>query len=531
MTADLTGTAALTRLAFRRDRVMLPVWVYVIIGSTASTAYTLKKLYPQASSRAALAATASSNPALRFLYGRLYGDSIGALTAWRYGVWAALFTVVMTVFLVVRHTRADEESGRLELVGSAAVGRRAPLTAGLLVAVQANVLLTVLLGLVLSLIGLPLTGAAALSLAIGGCGLAFTGISAVAAQLASGARAARGLTLGVLAVAFMFRAVGDTGTISWLSWLSPLGWTELVRPFSGERWWVLALPVAVCVLGTGIAFALAARRDLGAGLLPDRPGPPSASAFLRGPLGLAWRLQRGPLLGWLSGYVVLFAVSGAAAKGIGQLFGTSTALEREFTRVGGQAGITNAYLAALMLLAGLAAAAYATSVVLGLRADETGNLAEPVLATAVGRVRWAMGHIVVAVIGAAVLLAAGGVAAGLGYGLRVGAAGTESVHLLGAGLAQLPAALMLAAIAVLVFGLVPSASVGIAWTVVGVVVVLQLFGQVLQFSHWVMDVSPFTQVPRLPGGTVFVAPLVWLSVAAITCCLAGLYTFRRRDIG
>jgi ABC-2 type transport system permease protein len=90
---------------------------------------------------------------------------------------------------------------------------------------------------------------------------------------------------------------------------------------------------------------------------------------------------------------------------------------------------------------------------------------------------------------------------------------------------------MLAAIAVLVFGLVPSASVGIAWTVVGVVVVLQLFGQVLQFSHWVMDVSPFTQVPRLPGGTVFVAPLVWLSVAAITCCLAGLYTFRRRDIG
>src|SRR6202453_2369657 len=132
MTAGLTGTAALSRRASRRDRIMLPVWVYVIIGSTASTAYTLKKLYPQASSRAALAATASSNPALRFLYGRLYGDSIGALAAWRYGVWAALFTVVMTVFLVVRHTRADEESGRLELVGSAAVGRRAPLPAGLL---------------------------------------------------------------------------------------------------------------------------------------------------------------------------------------------------------------------------------------------------------------------------------------------------------------------------------------------------------------------------------------------------------------
>lgn len=531
MNADLSGTGTLTRLAFRRDRIMLPAWVYVIVGTTASTAYTLKQLYPDASSRAALAATGSSNPALRFLYGRLYGDSIGALTAWRYGVWAALFAALMTVFLVVRHTRADEESGRLELVGSAAVGRRAPLTAGLLVAVQANVLLIVFLWLVLALIGLPVLGSLATAAAVGSCGLAFTGITAVAAQVASGARTARGIALGVLAVSFMLRAVGDTGGLSWLSWLSPLGWTELVRSFAGDRWWVLAWPAAVCALGIGVAFALAARRDLGAGLLPDRLGRPSASAFLAGPLGLTWRLQRGLLLGWLTGYVVLFAVSGAAAKGIGQLFGTSTALEREFTRVGGQAGIVNAYLAALMLLAGLAAAAYATSVVLRLRADETGGLAEPELATAVGRVRWALSNIVVAVAGAAFLLAAGGVAAGLGYGLRVGAAGSEAVHLLGAALVQLPAALVLAAIAVLVFGLVPSASVATAWSVVGVVVVLQLFGQVLQFSHWVMDFSPFTQVPRLPGGTVAVAPLIWLSVAAVACCLAGLYALRRRDIG
>jgi hypothetical protein len=61
------------------------------------------------------------------------------------------------------------------------------------------------------------------------------------------------------------------------------------------------------------------------------------------------------------------------ATGIGQVFGTGTALEREFTRLGGQAAITNAYLAALMLLPGLAAAAYATSVVLRLRAEETGD--------------------------------------------------------------------------------------------------------------------------------------------------------------
>jgi ABC-2 type transport system permease protein len=61
--------------------------------------------------------------------------------------------------------------------------------------------------------------------------------------------------------------------------------------------------------------------------------------------------------------------------------------------------------------------------------------------------------------------------------------------------------------------------------------VLQLFGPVLQLSHWVMDVSPFAQVPRMPGGTVSVAPLVWLCVLAAAFSLAGLTALRRRDIG
>ena len=73
----------------------------------------------------------------------------------------------------------------------------------------------------------------------------------------------------------------------------------------------------------------------------------------------------------------IFAASGAAAQGIGQLFGTSSALQHEFTRLGGQAAITIAYLAALMLLAGLAAAAYATSTVLRLHSEETENRADP----------------------------------------------------------------------------------------------------------------------------------------------------------
>ena len=533
-----SGTGALARLAFRRDRIMLPAWVYVITALIASNSYSLDKLYPGAAARAALAASGGRNPALVFLYGRLSGDSLGAVSAWRYGVWAAIFASLMSVFLVIRHTRADEEAGRLELVGSAAVGRLAALTAALLVAVAATVALTVLLVAALVFLGLPAAGSAAFTLAITTCSLAFAAVAALAAQLAAGARPARGIAIGVLGAAYLLRAVGDAsgaGGPSWLTWLSPLGWTEFIRPYSENRWWVLALPLALTAAAVAGAYALAVLRDHGAGLLPDRPGRAAASAWLRGPrylpLGLAWRLQRGTLYGWAAGFAFTFAASGAAAKGIGSLLGGSAQLRTAFTRLGGQAGITDAYLAAIMSLAGLAAAAYATSAVLRLRAEETEDRAEPLLAAATGRVRWGLSHVAVAVFGTALLLAVAGVAAGLGYGLRTSSAGTEMARLLGAALVQLPASLAVAGAAVLLFGLWPGASAAGAWTVLGAVVVIALFGQVLRLSGWLLDLSPFTHVPKLPGAAMTAPPLLWLCLAALALAAAGLTALRRRDIG
>ena len=103
--------------------------------------------------------------------------------------------------------------------------------------------------------------------------------------------------------------------------------------------------------------------------------------------------------------------------------------------------------------------------------------------------------------------------------------------MLGAAMGQLPSALALAAVAVLVFGLLPRASVAGAWSGVGLVVVIDLFGQALQLSHWVLDISPFTHAPRLPGGTVQAAPLLWLCLVALAFSAVGLAALRRRDIG
>ena len=52
---------------------------------------------------------------------------------------------------------------------------------------------------------------------------------------------------------------------------------------------------------------------------------------------------------------------------------------------------------------------------------------------------------------------------------------------------------------VALFGLAPRACVAGAWSVLGAVVVIALFGQILRLSGWVTGISPFSHVPKLPG--------------------------------
>ncbi|MGD0683558.1 MAG: ABC transporter permease [Streptosporangiaceae bacterium] len=531
--STLAGTSALARLAARRDRIMLPAWIYVLTALVAGTAYSFRKLYPTVAGREQFAAVAARNPALLSLYGPLSGSSIGSLTAWRYGAFAALGAGLMSIFIVVRHTRADEETGRLELVGSAAVGRHAALAAGLLIALSANVALAAVVSAGLIALGLPAAGSISLALAIAGCGLVFTSVAAVTAQVAQTARGARGAAIGVLGAAYLLRAVGDSAGAhgpGWLTWLSPAGWAELIRPFGQVRWWILALPLATAAVAAAAAGVLAARRDYGAGLLAQRPGPARAAGWLRGPLGLAWRLQRGALTGWVIGALAYGAVVGEAAKGIGGLLGSSE-IRKILTRMGGEAGVTNAYLAAIMSFSGLIAAGYAVSAVLRLRSEETGARADPLLAAGAGRSSWALGQLVIAAGGTALILAAAGLGAGAGYALRSGSGGSEVVRLVGAGLAQLPAALVLAGVAAVLVGVAPRASVAGGWIALGVVVMMVFLGATLQLSHWILDMSPFTHEPKLPGGTVSAAPLTWLTVIAVALAAAGIAGLRRRDIG
>jgi ABC-2 type transport system permease protein len=247
----VTGTRSLLRLALRLDRVWLTVWVLVIALTPVATAASYKKTYPTPESLRGVS-DVISNASLVALNGPLFRATLGGLTAWKIGITELILVALMSLLTVVRHTRNEEETGRLELLGAGVVGRYAPLTAALIAVCLANLALVVLIALFLVGVGFPAAGSLALGLSIGLTGVLFAGVGAVAAQLTQSARSANGIAIAVLGVAYLLRAVGDTGPI-WLTWLSPVGWALRMRPYAGERWWAAGLILVLAVALTAVA--------------------------------------------------------------------------------------------------------------------------------------------------------------------------------------------------------------------------------------------------------------------------------------
>ena len=519
---SLTGTGVLLRFSLRRDRVMIPVWVAVTALMVLSMPTTLKGVYGTETERANLLHQVATNSSFRALIGPVFGDGLGALTAWRVGVYAGALAAVTGLLVVVRHTRDEEESGRLELLASGAVGRRASLTAALLAAAVAAGVLALLVTVGLAAQGAA--GALAFALGLAGVGMVFASLAAIVAQLTESARLARGLTAGLLGAAFVLRAAGDAATSDGSSvwtWLSPLGWLENLRAFAGERWWVLGLfAVAVAAQGA-VAYVLAGRRDVGMSFLPTRPGP--ATGRLGSAGALAWRLQRGGVLGWSIGFFLAGVVYGGLTDGVASLVGDNRQARQIFERMGGRSGITDAFLASMTGMLGLVAALYVVASVLRLNGEETSGRAEPLLANAVSRLRWAAGHLTIAFGGSVLIMLLAGLGFALGYGRQVG-------PILGACLVQVDGVWVIGGVAVLLLGLLPRAAVA-AWGVAGAVLLVGWVGPALNAPRAVLDISPYGHLPKLPGGSMEWGPVLVLLGVAVVLVGAGLAALRRRDLG
>ncbi|KUM38320.1 ABC transporter permease [Arthrobacter sp. EPSL27] len=528
MRETLAGTGVMIRLGLRRDRWLLPFWIAGFALISYSTAVAGAELYPELGSRVEAATALNATASMVALFGRIYDPtSIGALSLIKYTAFMTAILAVLMAILVVRHTRADEESGRLELLGGGRLGRDAPLASALTISLGANLALGLLSAAALTAGGLPSSGSLAFGLGWAATGMAFSAVAGVAAQVTASARAATGFSIGFIAVTYALRAVGDLAEPgpSVLSWLSPIGWNQQIRAFAGDRWWVLALPAALCLVLVPAAFALRAARDLGAGLRAERPGPSAGS--LAGVWDLAVRLQYRLLLAWSVAFVLFGVVIGSLVSNVGELLNSPNAQDL-IRRIGGQAALTDAFLAAEISIMGVLAAAYGVSAANHLRSEEASGHTEALLGTATTRIRWAASHFAFALAGVTVLLLLAGVSIGAGAASAVGDAalvGRSTV----AALAQVPAAWVLAGVALAVFGWAPRLA-GMVWVFLLALVALGEFGVLWNAPEWLMELSPFRHSPLLPVDSGAVPALAALTVAAAALAALGFAGWRRRDL-
>jgi ABC-2 type transport system permease protein len=535
----LTGTRRLVRLALRRDRVVLPVWIVGLTGLLAAVVTSVLGLYASDRERSEAATFAANDTVTRAFNGPVAGSDPGSLVMSEAFVFVGVLVALMCAQAVVRHTRTEEETGRAELIGAGVVGRHARLTAALAVAFGAALLVGAAAGVVLTASGLPTRGSLLAGAAYAGVGVVFGGVAAVTAQVAEQARAANAWAGGVLGLAFLVRAIGDAAghvassgdavVSAWPSWVSPLGWGQQVRPFAAGHLGPFALTVAAAALLAGIAYVLTDHRDVGQGMRSVRPGPARADTGLLRPLGLAWRQQRGVLLGWL----VAMAILGAAFGAVGESTEDISEMSEQFAALLEQFGggsLVDGYFAFLMRLVAILTAGYTVQALLRLRSEEAAGRLEPLLATAVARPRWLLAQVVLAAAGTAAVLLLAGAAAGVAYGLATGDLAGGVGGPLSAAAVQVPAALALGGGVVLVFGLQPRWTAPVAWGGLAFAFVVGQFGGVLDLPQAVINLSPFVHPPLLPAADLDVTPVVVLLLVAVALAAVGVAAFRRRDL-
>jgi ABC-2 type transport system permease protein len=523
----LAGTGALLRLALRRDRIRLPAW---LLGITVFVPYFHTVLSVLSPDQEALEASAAlmDSPMVRLFAGPYFGFEEVTLQR-SFLVYLPEFLLaaaVMSLLLVARHTRGEEQSGRAELVRASAVGRHAPLTAALALAAGANAVLGLLIAAVLVVLAFPVSAALLFGAAVAGTGLSFAGITAVTAQLGESTRAVAGLAAVALLAAWMLRALGAVQDQAggWAIWLSPLGWPQMTRILDDERWWPLAFAVALFAACAAAAYALAERRDLGGGFLAPRAGRPTAAPWLRSPLTLAWRLQRRAVLWWSAAVFTAALCYG----GLGGAMDDGAVDLPEGVLGGSARDVLDAYLSLMTVAMVFVVCCFAIVSTGAARRDETAGRAVLVLTASTGRAAWLGTSLLVTAAAGFALVALVGLGLGLGAAVSVGDAALLPL-LLGAALLRAPEVFLTAGVAAALLGWAPRL-LGAAWAVVVYGVCLRFFAPNLGWPDPLLATSPYDHVPRLPVEEFALTPSVVLTVLAVALGALGTAGLARRDL-
>jgi ABC-2 type transport system permease protein len=524
------GAPLLVRFVVRRNWLRMLIWMVAIAGLVYVVIESQRSLFPTQESRDAYALVANT-PAVAALTGLPYAaGTLGGILnikLWMSNVIALSFAVI---FLVNRNGRAEEENGRTELLRSGVLGQHAYSLANWLVFSVFSVVVGLASAGAAIAQGLPAEGALLMGASYTGVALVFIGISAIAGQLAQTSRGANSIASIVLGVAYLLRAVADVNadgdTPNALSWISPIGWGQQMRSFGENLWWPFFLCLGAAVVLCGIALWLEGRRDVGAGILPDRPGKRTAGRFVRTPVGLTLRLQRGSIIGWTAGILVGAMFYGTVSTLMADLLAGDNPIKEAF--IGDTKDALEGLLGYFAMANVLLVSAFALQSADVVRSEESTGRTELQWSGAISRERWALSRLVVPAGVSLLLLALSGWAIGASFGASVNDSAQGGRFAL-TSLAYWPSVLLVIAFVLFCAAWLPRAAAAVTWAVFGVAVLLSMLGTLFGLPDWVIDNTPFTAVPRV-GQDFDWLPIAVISVLVLLFTGLGLWRLRTRDM-
>ena len=526
-----SNTGSLIFFILKRDKIRIPVWLISLTLMTILTATSFAGLYANDQERQAMAET-MKNPAMTAMVGKGYGlenYTEGPMMAHQMLLFTAIVVAIMSIMLVTRHTRNDEEEGRVELIRSLPVGRLSTVTATLVVMIATNALLTILIAVSLFLLGIEsinLSGSFLYGAALGATGIFFTGITLLFAQLSSNSRGTIGLSFTVLAISYLIRAVGDVSNEA-LSWTSPLGWILGTEVYVNNYWWPVFLTLGSSIFIALTALYLHAMRDLGSGFIPTKPGKRHASRFLISPFGLAFRLQRTGIIAWAIGMFILGVSYGSVLGDLESFFASNEMMAEMLPAVEGYT-LTEQFVTMLTAIISMLCTVPPIMFLLKLKGEEKRGQLEPILSKSVSRSKLLGSYMLLSLISGFIMLSL----AILGLWVAADSVMDDPISLqsfLKAGLVYLPALWIMIGIGVATIGIKPKLT-GLTYLFLGYSFFVVYLGSMLKLPEWMANLSPYGHIPQIPVEEVSYLTLAILIFIAIALTLVGFIGFRNRDI-
>ncbi|MCL2628676.1 MAG: ABC transporter permease [Oscillospiraceae bacterium] len=554
---NFDNSLLLTRFILRRERIITAVWILAI-------AFAVVGLVPgmdvaiDFEGREALKPMLE-NPALIAMFGKAYSidhPGFGALYVNLMLLVTAVPVALMSIFFVVRHTRADEEKGRYEVVRSLPTGRLANIHSTMIAAVIVNIILALVIGLGMFAVGdesMSLNGSLLFGASLGAVGIVFAAIAALFSQLSSNSRGAMGYAFTAVAVFYLLRAPGDMNTdMEILALISPLGLVLRTQAYAGDYWWPIFIMLGIACAVSVITYKLNSSRDIDQGLIPAKPGPANGSTLMRSPFGLSFRLLRTSIIVWVIGMFMLGASYASVFEEIDSFIaqnemyqdlilspagiklpeGLSTEETVDFMKnIVSAAGFTIAELFASMIssMMSMTVMVPVLMFVLKAKAEEKEMRSELLFATPLCKRKYLAGYAIIAFVSAVIIQAMWAIGMyTTGVAVLPDPSELSLEFMVKSSLVYIPAIWVMIGAAILLIGILPK-STGIMWGYFAYTFFFMLFGRIGLFD-WAVKLTPFGYVPNLPADEITFLPLAALTLIAAVLTATGFYFYRKRDV-